>query len=81
MRTKEQVYRYLIEPSHLFLKQVIQVEETKDYIVVQDLRKTKKLSIPDKVLREFEFYFRILKSQACKAQEYDGVKYLILTKK
>jgi hypothetical protein len=67
MRTKEQVYRYLMQPSHLFLKQIIQVEETKDYIVVQDLRKAKKFSIPDKVLREFEYYFSILKSQSCKA--------------
>lgn len=81
MRTKEQVYLYLIQPSHLFLKQIIQVQETKDYIVVQDFRKAKKLSIPDKILEEFEYVFRIIKSQACRANEYEGVNFLILPKK
>ena len=81
MKTKEHVYEYLIQPSHLFLKQVIKVIETKAYIVVLDLRKTKNLFIPDKVLQDFEFYFKIIKSQACKTNEYDGVKYVILPKK
>jgi hypothetical protein len=80
MRTKEQVYEYLIQPSHLFLKQVIKVVDTKAYIVVMDLRKTKNLSIPDKVLRDFEFYFKIIKNQACKTNEYEGVNYVILPK-
>jgi predicted nucleic acid-binding protein len=81
MRTREHVYDYLIQPSHLFLKQVIKVVETNAYIVVLDLRKTKNLFIPDKVLREFEYYLKIIKSQACKTNEYDGVSYLILPKK
>ena len=81
MRTKEQVYHYLIHPSPLFLKQVIEVAETKDYIVVLDLRKTKKRAIPDKVIQDFEHYLKILERQACKAQEYEGVNYLIVPKK
>ena len=81
MRTKEQVYRYLIQPSHLFLKQVIQVEETKDYMVVQDLRKTKRLFMPDKVLQDFDYYLQIQASQAIKKNEYEGVNYMILSKK
>jgi hypothetical protein len=80
MRTKEQVYQYLIQPSPLFLKQVIRVAETKAYIVVQDLRKTKHLHIPDKVIRDYESNLYIMKSLACKANEYDGVNYLILCK-
>jgi hypothetical protein len=78
MRTREQVYQYLIQPSPLFLKQVIEVAETKEYIVVQDLRKTKNMAIPDKVIQDYEYCFNIMKALACKAQEYEGVKYLIL---
>lgn len=81
MRTKEQVYNYLIQPSHLFLKQVIKVVETQAYIVVMDLRKSKNLFIPDQVLLDFEYYLKIIKGQACKTNEYDGVSYLILSKK
>ncbi|MDB5262589.1 MAG: hypothetical protein JWQ14_1870 [Adhaeribacter sp.] len=81
MKTKEHVYNYLIQPSHLFLKQVIKVVETKSYIVVLDLRKTKNLFIPDKVIRDFEYYLKVIKSQACKTNEYEGVNYLILPKK
>ena len=81
MRTKEQVYNYLIQPSHLFLKQVIKVMETKAFIVVLDLRKSKKLFIPDPVLHDFEYYLKIIKAQACKTNEYDEVNYLILPKK
>ena len=80
MRTKEQVFQYLIQPSPLFLKQVVQVAETKDYIVVQDLRNTKKLTIPDKVIQDYEFYLNIIKTHACKANEYEGVKYIIFCK-
>lgn len=81
MRTKEQVYHYLIHPSPLFLKQVIQVEETRNYIVVLDLRKTKKLFMPDKVIRDFEYYFQMMERQAIKKNEYEGVNYLILPKR
>lgn len=80
MRTREQVFNYLIQPSPLFLKQVIKVEETRNHIVVQDLLKIKKLHIPDKVNQAYEFYFTIMKSLACKANEYDGVHYMILCK-
>ena len=80
MKTKEQVYNYLIQPSHLFLKQVVKVVETKAYIVVLDLRESKKLFIPDQVLRDFEYYLKIISTQACKTNEYDGVNYLILPK-
>ncbi|MGV3587906.1 MAG: hypothetical protein ACO1OF_12945 [Adhaeribacter sp.] len=80
MKTKEQVYNYLIQPSHLFLKQVIKVVETRAFIVVMDLRESKKLFIPDQVLRDFEYYLKIIKGQACKVNTYDGVNYLILPK-
>ena len=80
MRTREQVFNYLIQPSPLFLKQVIKVEETKNHIVVQDLRNTKKLHIPDSVVRDYEYYLAIMKSLACKANEYDGVHYLVFCK-
>jgi len=56
------------------------VAETKEYIVVQDLGKTKNMAIPDKVIRDYEYYFDIRKALACKAQEYEGVNYLILCK-
>ena len=81
MRTKEQVYHYLIHPSPLFLKQVIQVVETRNYIVVLDLRKTKKRFMPDKVIQDFEYYLQILERHAIKTNEYEGVNYLILPKK
>lgn len=80
MRTKEQVYNYLIQPSPLFLKQVIKVEETSAYIVVQDIRKIKKLFIPDQVIDNFELNFKTIQSQACKTNEYEGVNFLILPK-
>ena len=80
MRTREHVYNYLIQPSPLFLKQIIEVDEMKHYIVVRDLRKTKKLVIPDKVLLDFDYYLNIMQGLACKTNEYDGVKYLIVPK-
>ncbi len=80
MRTKEQVFNYLIQPSPLFLKQVVKVEETKSFIVVQDIRKIKNLFIPDQVIQNFEFKLKVIKGKACKTNEYDGVNYLILPK-
>ncbi len=80
MRTGAQVYNYLIQPSPLFLKQVVKVVETKAYIVVQDLRKVKKLHIPERVIQEYEYYLDIMKSMACKVNEYEGVNFLIFYK-
>lgn len=80
MHTGEQVYNYLIQPSPLFIKQVLKVEETKAYIIVQDLRKKKNLHIPDKVIRDYEYCLDIFKGLACKTNEYDGVNFLIFNK-
>jgi len=80
MRTKEHIYNYLIQPSHLFLKQVVKIVETKRFILVLDLRNTKKIIIPDNVITNFEYRLATLKSQAYRSSEYDGVKYFLVPK-
>ena len=54
IKTREAIFDYLIEPSPLFLKQVVDIVETKTYILVRDLRKVKRRAIPDTVLNSFE---------------------------
>ena len=80
LRTKEHIYDYLIQPSHLFLKQVVKIVETKRYILVLDLRKTKNLFIPDPVINNFETRLESLKKHAYKSSEYDGVKFYLVPK-
>lgn len=81
MRTKEHIYSYLIQPSHLFLKQVVKIVETKKFILVLDLRKAKKLYIPDNVISNFEYRLNTIKSYAYKSSEYDDVNYFLVPKK
>ena len=80
IRTKEEVYHYLIEPSHLFLKQVVDIAETKNYILVMDIRKLKKRSIPDPIISQFENRLEHLRQCSYKCNEYDEVKYLLIPK-
>ena len=80
VKTKEAIYNYLIEPSHLFLKQVVDIAETNTYILVMDIRKIKKRSIPDTVISKFEDRFRHLCKYSCKCNEYDGVNFLLIPK-
>ena len=80
LRTKDHIYNYLIQPSHLFLKQVVRIVETKRYIMVLDMRKTKKLFIPDTVISNFEKRLESVKEQAYKSSEYDGVKFILVAK-
>ncbi|WP_157433417.1 hypothetical protein [Adhaeribacter aquaticus] len=80
MKTQEHIYNYLIQPSHLFLKQVVKVVETNAYILVMDLRKAKKLFIPNKVIENYESRLKVLKSQALKSNEYDGISFLLVPK-
>ncbi len=75
LRTKEHIYNYLIQPSHLFLKQVVDIAETNTYILVMDTRKSKKRAIPDTVISKFESRFQHLTQHGCKYNEYDGVNY------
>ena len=80
LRTKEHIYNYLIQPSHLFLKQVVKIVETNRYILVLDLRDTKKLFIPDQVIENYESRLESLKKEAYKTSEYDGVKFFLVPK-
>jgi hypothetical protein len=80
VKTKEAVYDYLIEPSHLFLKQVVEVAETKSYILVMDIRILSKRSIPDVVISHFENRFQHLCQLGYRCQHYDGVNYLLIQK-
>lgn len=80
MRTKEHIYNYLIQPSHLFLKQVVKIVETNRFILVLDLRNTKKLYIPDNIISHFENRLEDLKTYAYKSNEYDGVNYYLVPK-
>ena len=80
VRSKEAIYNYLIEPSHLFLKQVVNITETKGYILVMDSRKSKKRIIPDTVLNKYENRLANLRRYGYRFNEYDGVKYLIISK-
>jgi hypothetical protein len=80
LRTKEYIYNYLIQPSHLFLKQVVKIVETKHYIMVLDLRKTKNLFIPDNVVYNYENRLESLKRHAYKSNEYDGVNFYLVSK-
>lgn len=80
IKTKQAIYEYLIEPSPLFLKQVVDIAETKAYILVMDSREIKKRSIPDTVIDHFENRFQHLCQQGCNCQKYDGVNYLLLPK-
>lgn len=81
MKTKEEILNYLIEPSHLFLKQVVDIAETKTYILVRDLRNFKKRSIPDTVHYNFDRRLQHLRQFGCNYNEYDGIKYLLIPKK
>lgn len=80
MRTKEHILEYLTQPSHLFLKQVVNIIETNTHILIMDLRKTKRLFIPDNVVRSFETRLRAVKNMAYKTNEYDGVSYVLVPK-
>lgn len=80
LRNKEHIYNFLIQPSHLFLKQVVKIIETNRYILVLDLRKTKNLFIPDQVITNFEYRLDSLKKHAYKSSEYDGVKFFLVPK-
>lgn len=80
MKTKQAVYEYLIEPSPLFLKQVVDIAETKAYILLMDSREMKKRAIPDTVIDRFESRFQQLCQQGCHCQNYEGVNYLLLPK-
>ncbi|WP_158267445.1 hypothetical protein [Adhaeribacter arboris] len=80
VKTKEAVWEYLIEPSPLFLKQVLTIAETKAYILVMDARQMKNRSIPDLVITRFESRFQHLCQYSCNCQEYDGVTYLLISK-
>lgn len=80
VKTKQEIYEYLIAPSPLFLKQVVEIIETKSYILVQDTRQMKKRSIPDTVILHFESRLQHLCQHTCKCQEYDGVRYLLIAK-
>ncbi len=81
LRTKENIYSYLIQPSHLFLKQVVKIVETNRYILVLDLRDTKKLFIPDSVIENYESRLEDIKKEAFRSSEYDGVKFFLVPKK
>ena len=81
VKTKEAIYNYLIEPSHLFLKQVVDIAETNTYILVMDMRKSKKRAIPDTIISKFESRFQYLSQHGCKNNEYDGVNYLLIPKR
>lgn len=80
MKTKKHLFEYLIQPSHLFLKQVIKIVETKTHIMVMDLRKTKQLSIPEHILRSLDYRLRAVKNMASRHQEYDGVSFVLVPK-
>ncbi|QNF32239.1 hypothetical protein HUW51_05650 [Adhaeribacter swui] len=80
VRSKQTIYEYLIEPSPLFLKQVVEIAETKEYILVQDTREIKKRAIPDQVIQNFESRLQYLCRYTCRCQEYDGVTYLLIPK-
>ncbi len=80
VRTKQALYDYLIEPSPLFLKQVVDIAETKAYLLVMDSREMKKRAIPDAVIAHFESRFQHLCQHSCHCQDYDGVNYLLIPK-
>ncbi|QMU26586.1 hypothetical protein [Adhaeribacter radiodurans] len=80
VKTKQAIYDYLIAPSPLFLKQVVDIAETKEYLLVMDSREMKKRSIPDQVIARFESRFQHLCQHSCNCQEYDGVNYLLIPK-
>jgi predicted nucleic acid-binding protein len=80
VKTKQAIFDYLIEPSPLFFKQVLDIAETKAYILVRDFRNIKKLSIPDIVHHKFESRLQHLSQYSYKYQEYDGVQYLLIPK-
>jgi len=80
VRTREEIYHYLIQPSHLFLKQVIDIAETKNYILIMDVRKTKKRIIPDMIISKFEDRINYLRQYSCNCKDYDGVNYLLIPK-
>jgi predicted nucleic acid-binding protein len=64
----------------LFLKQVVKIVETNHYILVLDLRETKKLFIPDQVIQNYESRLESVKQEAFKSSEYDGVKFILVPK-
>lgn len=80
LRNKDHIYNYLIQPSHLFLKQVVKIVETNRYILVLDLRNTKKLFIPDHIIESYENRLESIKKEAFKSSEYDGVKFILVPK-
>ena len=80
VRSKEAIFNYLIEPSHLFLKQVVNIAETSSYILVMDTRLSNNRSIPETVINKYENRFANLRRFGYRFNEYDGVKYLIISK-
>lgn len=80
VRTKKEIYEYLIALSHLFLKQVVDITETKNYILVMDTRKIKQRIIPDAIISQFEDCLQYLREHSFKSKEYDGVSYLLILK-
>ncbi|KAA5547760.1 hypothetical protein [Adhaeribacter rhizoryzae] len=80
LRNKDHIYNYLIQPSHLFLKQVVKIVETNRYILVLDLRNTKKLFIPDHIIENYENRLESIQKEAYKSSEYDGVKFILVPK-
>ncbi|RDC58823.1 hypothetical protein [Adhaeribacter pallidiroseus] len=80
LKTKQAIYEYLIAPSPLFLKQVVDIAETKTYILVMDSREMKKRAIPDTVIERFENRLQDLCQHSCNCQDYDGVNYLLIPK-
>ncbi len=49
-RTKQAIYAYLITPSSLFFKQVVEIANKKTYILVGDTREMNNRAIPDVVI-------------------------------
>ncbi len=80
MKSKKHLFEYLIQPSHLFLKQVIRIVETKSHIMVMDMRKSKKLSIPENIIKSLDYRLQSVKNMASRSNEYDGVSYVLVPK-
>ncbi|MGV3588657.1 MAG: hypothetical protein ACO1OF_16755 [Adhaeribacter sp.] len=59
---------------------MVKIVETNRYILVLDLRDTKKLFIPDHVIENYESRLESIKKEAYKSSEYDGVKFILVPK-
>ncbi len=80
VKTTQAIYEYLIASSPLFLKQVVEIVEIKNYILVRDTREMKKRAIPGAVIEQFESRLQQLCQHTYRCKEYDGVTYLLLPK-